>query len=72
MEAPAHRKGFITVSLLNASLILTALTIRVLHAKENSNSKGRQETDHIERVSSSEVETDVSVVVVPGGKTLCA
>jgi len=69
VEAPAYRKGFITVSFSN--LVVTALTIRVLHAREISNRKGRQDTDHIERISSSEVETGVSVVVEPGGKTWC-
>lgn len=34
VEAPEYRKGFITVSFLSASLIVTALTIRVLFARE--------------------------------------
>jgi hypothetical protein len=34
VEAPEYRKGFITVSFLSASLIVTALTIRVLYARE--------------------------------------
>ncbi|KAF1967407.1 MFS general substrate transporter [Bimuria novae-zelandiae CBS 107.79] len=34
VEAPEYRKGFITVSCLSFMLIVTALTIRVLHARE--------------------------------------
>jgi hypothetical protein len=34
VEAPEYRKGFITVTFLSASLIVTAFTIRVLHARE--------------------------------------
>ncbi|KAF2735739.1 MFS general substrate transporter [Polyplosphaeria fusca] len=34
VEAPQYQKGFITISCLSFSLIVTALTIRVLHARE--------------------------------------
>lgn len=34
VDAPEYRKGFITVSCLSVSLIVTALTIRVLHSRE--------------------------------------
>lgn len=34
VDAPEYRKGYITVSCLSFMLIVTALTIRVLHARE--------------------------------------
>lgn len=34
VEAPEYRKGYITVSCLSFMLIVTALIIRVLHARE--------------------------------------
>lgn len=34
VEAPEYRKGYITITALSAALIVTAFTIRVLHARE--------------------------------------
>ena len=34
VDAPEYRKGYITVSCLSFMLIVVALTVRVLHARE--------------------------------------
>lgn len=34
VDAPEYRKGYITVSCLSFMLIVTALTVRILHARE--------------------------------------
>lgn len=53
VEAPEYRKGYITVSCLSFMLIVTALTIRVLHAKELMQRKRSQEFSD---ASSAEIE----------------
>lgn len=59
VEAPEYRKGFITVTFLSASLIVTALTIRVLYAREVSKASPRdaiEEDDGSSGTSAAEVE----------------
>ena len=45
VEAPEYRKGYITVSCLSFMLIVTALVIRVLHARELMQGKGEDVSD---------------------------
>jgi hypothetical protein len=54
VEAPKYRKGFVTVTFLSAALIVTALTIRVLHAREISSGRKHQETHRLHQSNSSE------------------
>lgn len=70
VEAPEYQKGFITVAFLSASMIISALLIRVLHARDLSKGFAHQETDEIERISSSEVETEFGIEVDTGGKNV--
>lgn len=60
VEAPEYRKGFITVSFLSASLIATALTIRILHAREVAKRKFGQEDGPQTDQSSLDDEQEVS------------
>jgi ACS family pantothenate transporter-like MFS transporter len=73
VEAPEYRKGYITVSFLSASMIVTALTIRVLYAREVSKGVPRSwhqdETEVADGSSAStaaEVELDVGKRAGPG------
>ncbi|KAL5380619.1 hypothetical protein DPSP01_007683 [Paraphaeosphaeria sporulosa] len=45
VDAPEYRKGYITVSCLSFMLIVTALTIRVLHAREVAQRQDEEESD---------------------------
>ena len=42
-EAPRYRKGYITITFLSASLIVTAFVIRALHAREVAKQNPDQE-----------------------------
>lgn len=68
VEAPQYRKGFITVTCLSAMLIVTALAIRVLHAKELKQRQKAQDLDHISQGSASGVEVASDVEVDTGFK----
>jgi hypothetical protein len=57
VEAPQYRKGFITVTFLSAALIATALTIRLLHAREVAKRQNAQTANHDEQTSSDEEAT---------------
>jgi len=57
VEAPQYRKGFITVAFLSAALIATALTIRLLYARELVKRGGGQASGSEERTSSDEETT---------------
>lgn len=57
VEAPQYRKGFITVAFLSAALIATALTIRLLYARELAKRQGGRASEHEERTSSDEETT---------------
>jgi MFS transporter, ACS family, pantothenate transporter len=35
VDAPQYQKGFITISFLSATLIATALVVRLLHKRQN-------------------------------------
>jgi ACS family pantothenate transporter-like MFS transporter len=52
VEAPQYRKGFITVAFLSAALIATALSIRLLHAREVVKRRDNAASEHEERISS--------------------
>lgn len=52
VEAPQYRKGFITVAFLSAALIATALTIRLLYARELVKTGEGQASESEERTSS--------------------
>lgn len=65
VEAPRYRKGFITVSFISAMLIITALVIRVLHARELSQRKRAQILDE-----SSQGSTDGEVTRLDVGVNL--
>lgn len=45
VEAPEYRKGYITVSCLSFMMIVTALVIRVLHARELMQGKREDVSD---------------------------
>jgi ACS family pantothenate transporter-like MFS transporter len=61
VEAPQYRKGFITVTFLSALLIATALTIRLLHAREMAQRRASKSPDLIEQISSGEEDAEVGV-----------
>jgi len=52
VEAPQYRKGFITVAFLSAALIATALTIRLLYARELVKRGDGQDSEHEDRTRS--------------------
>jgi ACS family pantothenate transporter-like MFS transporter len=52
VEAPQYRKGFITVAFLSATLIATALSIRLLHAREVVKRRDNTASEYEERISS--------------------
>jgi ACS family pantothenate transporter-like MFS transporter len=52
VEAPQYRKGFITVAFLSAALIATALSIRLLHAREVVKRRDNATSEYGERISS--------------------
>jgi ACS family pantothenate transporter-like MFS transporter len=60
VEAPKYRKGFITVTFLSAALIVTALVIRVLHARELAERRKSQEVGEFNGSRSSEEDVGVS------------
>jgi ACS family pantothenate transporter-like MFS transporter len=63
VDAPKYRKGFITVTFLSAALIVTAIVIRVLHARELSEQQKGQEVDQSQGSSFSEEDADIVVAV---------
>jgi MFS transporter, ACS family, pantothenate transporter len=71
VDAPQYQKGYITVSVLSVCLIITALTIRVLWARELATLKTDGEQDLVEQGSSiDEQEIVVSKGVEDGAKTI--
>jgi ACS family pantothenate transporter-like MFS transporter len=56
VDAPEYRKGFITVSCLSFMLIVTALTIRVLHTRELMQTRHDDDSD----TSSAQLRTEES------------
>lgn len=68
VEAPEYQKGFITVSFLSASLIVTALTIRVLYAREWSKGAQRWWPQEEEEVHDGSSGTSAAEVEVSAGK----
>ncbi|KAF2448552.1 pantothenate transporter [Karstenula rhodostoma CBS 690.94] len=66
VDAPEYRKGFITVSCLSCMLIGTALTIRVLHAREVMQRRHEEESDtssaQLDREESSEKVVDLKAL----------
>jgi ACS family pantothenate transporter-like MFS transporter len=68
VEAPEYRKGFITVSFLSASLIVTALTIRVLYARERSRWARRPSPQDEAEVHEGSSGTSATEVEVGAGK----
>lgn len=61
VEAPRYHKGFITVSCLSAMLIVTALSIRILHARELAQREKVQSFDHSSQGSTDGEEAALSV-----------
>ncbi|KAF2025487.1 MFS general substrate transporter [Setomelanomma holmii] len=70
IDAPNYRKGFITVTFLSAALIVTAVTIRILHAREVSARQKQEDLNQIEQVSTSEEEVERSIETNLDGKKL--
>ena len=64
VEAPEYRKGYITVSCLSFMLIVTALVIRVLHARELMQGK----REDVSEGSLSDLVGEESVDEGPDGK----
>jgi ACS family pantothenate transporter-like MFS transporter len=60
VEAPKYRKGFITVTFLSAALIVTALVIRVLHARELAQGRKNQEVGEFQGSRSSGEDAAIS------------
>jgi ACS family pantothenate transporter-like MFS transporter len=73
VEAPQYRKGFVTVTFLSAGLIVTALTIRLLHAREVVQRRNAKDSNHVSQGSAargeeeavSDVDTDPGFGKVP-------
>jgi len=71
VEAPRYHKGFITVSFLSAMLIVTALAIRILHARELAQRQKAQDLDRVLQDSTggeeavSDAETDIAFKKAP-------
>jgi ACS family pantothenate transporter-like MFS transporter len=66
VEAPQYQKGYITVSFLSASLIVTAMTIRVLYAREIG--KGARQDEDEAEVHDGSSGTTAAEVEVGAGK----
>jgi ACS family pantothenate transporter-like MFS transporter len=70
VEAPNYRKGFITVTCLSGALIVTAFTIRLLHARELSKGKMHEEAGQSHDSNSSLEETEIVIEADPDTKQL--
>lgn len=69
VEAPNYRKGFVTITFLSAALIVTAITIRILHARELAQEKDDRESVQLDASSSSDDGIEAAVERLDGKKS---
>lgn len=69
VEAPNYRKGFVTITFLSAALIVTAFTIRILHARELAQEKKDGESARLDTSSASEDGIEAAVDSLDGKKS---
>lgn len=69
VEAPNYRKGFVTITFLSAALIVTAITIRILHARELAQEKVDRESAQLDESTSSEDGIEASTETLDGKKS---
>ena len=69
VEAPNYRKGFVTITFLSAALIVTAITIRILHARELAQEKVDRESAQLDESTSSEDGIEATTETLDGKKS---